>query len=123
MSYIRYTQDGEYVDIAGIGSYAYVYDTGEEIIVEGDERGPMTYSEFAAMIGSLAKEIDIAPDKATAIRASFNHHFGGWDEEYSIELDRYERAEIFCQCLDSRIESESLEPEVHEAVQDWSRDE
>lgn len=111
MSYIRAGQRGYYVDIP-CGSVAYIYDNGTDISGE-------SYAEFAAHIGSLVYELDVDADTAQRVQSAFAGHFGGWDDTYSGTLPRPERAEIFCQCIDSRIDTIELTDEIHEAVQNW----
>lgn len=112
MSYLRFNQTGTYITIP-TGSDYYLYDNGKHI-------APYSYEEFAAMIGQVADEIDISDDEAIAIKAGFRAHFEGWDPEYTAAIDKRERAEIFCQCVDSRIESLVLTDELHEAVREWA---
>jgi hypothetical protein len=105
------SQDGQYVDIPG-GSQHYIYDNGEDI-------NGWSHEEFAALIGGLAEELDISPELRTAIEAGFSDYFGGFDPDYDGGVAAPERAEIFCQCVDSRISSLSLTDELHDAVQEW----
>lgn len=111
MSYIRMSQEGQYVDIPK-GSKYYLYDNGRNI--EG-----WSYGEFGALIGQVADEIDIGEDEATSIKAGFRAHFEGWDEDYDGGVSPPERGEIFCQCVDSRIEGLELTDSLQSAVQEW----
>lgn len=112
LSYLRWGQRGQYVDLRGGGSNEYIYDDGRLI-------GKWEPAEFAALIGTVAREIDYKPSQN--IEGAFMAHYQGWDEDYTDTLDRPERAEIFCQCVDSRIDSLELTPELQEAVQEWVR--
>lgn len=112
MSYIRYGEEGRYVDIPN-GSIEYIYDNGEKI-------GRWSYGQFAALIGSVAAELDTAnPHLDDAIKRGFEQHFGGWDEDYRGGLPEPEHAEIFCRCVDRRIDSLVLTDELHDAVKVW----
>jgi hypothetical protein len=55
-----------------------------------------------------------------AVRAGFEAYFGGWDAEYRGGVAPPERAEIFCQCVDSRIESLELTEALHAGVREWA---
>jgi hypothetical protein len=112
MSYLRYSQDGQYIDIPS-GSNYYIYDNGETI--DG-----WSYEEFAALIGSVVDEIAIHQTHKTDIKAAFQQYFGGWDSDYRGSIAPPERAEIFCQCVDSRIDNLELSDNLHKAVQDWA---
>lgn len=109
MSYIRINQDGQYVDIHG-GSNCYIYDNGDNI-------SGWSYAEFAALIGSVIREID--HQSSQEIEKSFTEHFGGWDETYDGGIPQPERAEIFCQCVNSRISNCTLTDSLHESVKEW----
>jgi hypothetical protein len=111
VSYIRNGQEGSYVDIPK-GSIEYIYDNGEKI-------GRWDYGEFASVVGSLADELDISEEEAISIKAGFRRHFEGWQPDASGDIPAPEKAEIFCQCVDSRIESLVLTDELHDAVKDW----
>jgi hypothetical protein len=114
MSYLRIGQEGQYVDIPR-GSTEYIYGNGTDI-------NGWLPAEFAALIGQVADEIDIEENEAVAIKAGFRAHFEGWKPDYRGGIDPPERAEIFCQCVDSRIESLKLTDELQEAVQDWAQE-
>lgn len=115
MSFIRQTQEGFYVTIPG-GSNYYIYDNGTDI--EGWSR-----AEFAALIGGVVNEL---PDEAFAsqtreeIQGAFTAHFGGWDAEYRGGITPPERAEIFCQCVDRRIDDVELTGTLHSLVKQWA---
>ncbi len=111
MSYIRASSEGQYVDIP-CGSNYYIYDNGDTI-------SGWSYGEFAALIGQVADEIDISDEEGVAIKAGFRAHFEGWEPEYRGSIAPPERGEIFCQCVDSRIESLQLTDDLHEAVREW----
>lgn len=115
MSFIRAGQEGTYVEIPG-GSNYYLYDNGNDI--EG-----WSYGEFAALIGGVADEL---PDAAFSdqsreeVKSAFEEYFGGWDEEYRGGITPPERGEIFCQCVNSRIEDTELTEDLHRHVREWA---
>jgi len=110
-------QEGSYVTIPG-GSNYYLYGNGEDI-------NGWTYPQFAAVIGSV---IDELPEEAFGeqsreeIHEGFSTYFGGWNAEYRGGISTPERAEIFCQCVDRRIESLELTNELQYYVQEWADD-
>jgi hypothetical protein len=108
MSYIRMGQSGTYVDIP-YGSQHYIYGDGETI-------SGWTEPEFAAVVFDALDEADV--DEDGEIRDAFADHFGGIDEDYIGGIAQPERAEIFCQCVDSRIEGVELVDGLLEAMQD-----
>lgn len=115
VSFIRQTQEGSYVDIPG-GSNYYIYGNGEDI-------SGWSHGEFAALIGGIVDELPdgtVSQQARAEIREAFANHFGGWDEEYDGGITPPERAEIFCQCVDSRIEGLTLCDALHEAVREWA---
>lgn len=109
MSYIRYGQEGRYIDIPE-GSQSYIYDNGTDI-------SGWSYAEFAALIGSVVDEIDY--QTFGAIKTAFSHYFGGWDADYNGEIEPPERGEIFCQCVDKRIDGVELTDSLQAEVQNW----
>ena len=111
MSYIRMGQEGQYVDIPG-GSNYYLYNDGEEI-------GGWSHEEFAALIGGVVDEIGTEGATGGRIKQHFANHFGGWDSNYSGGVQPPERGEIFCQCVDKRIDEVELTDDLHEAVEEW----
>lgn len=114
MSYIRYGQDGQYVDIPD-GSKTYIYDNGSDI-------SGWSYEQFAALIGQVAYKIDIENSKATTIKNEFRKHFNGWNPDYKGGIFPPERAEIFCQCVDSRIDRLTLTNQLQEKAQQWANE-
>jgi len=104
-------QDGNYVDIPG-GSQCYIYGNGRDI-------NGWSEAEFAALIGEVAHLVSIDGDTAYNIEHHFSKHFGGWDETYEGSIPAPERGEIFCQCIDRRIEGVELTDEIQHAVQEW----
>lgn len=110
MSFIRMGQSGQYVSIPG-GSNHYIYGNGDTI-------SGWTPAEFAALIGGVVDEIPW-DGESDLILFAFEEHFGGWDPEYRGGITRPERAEIFCQCVDSRIDDLELTPDLHQAVRSW----
>lgn len=114
MSYIRHTQDGQYVEIPN-GSSHYLYDNGSDI-------GGWSYEQWASIIGSVVDEIDswVGEPTPDEIRAAFEKKYGGWDDSWDGGIRPPERAEIFCQCVDSRIDSLELTDELQQAAQDWA---
>jgi hypothetical protein len=111
MSYIRHNQSGKYVDIPH-GSNCYIYDSGRDI-------SGWSHGEFAALIGEVVDEIDLPEAEAAEIKRGFRDHFDGWDPDYRDGINPPERGEIFCQCVDSRIESLCLSDELRDSVQEW----
>jgi len=103
---------GDYVDIPH-GSQYYIYDNGNSISGWSD-------GEFAALIGLVADEISIPEPRAFEIKKGFKEHFGDWDEDYVGGITPPERAYVFCQCVDWRIDSLELTDDVLEAVRGWS---
>jgi hypothetical protein len=112
MSFIRMGEDGVYVNIPN-GSQYYLYQDYKTGKINGQE-----VEKFGAMIGSIVDEIDISSEKKENIKERFEGHFG-WDEDYRFKAFRPERAEIFCRCVGSRIDSLELEPEVHRRIKSW----
>jgi len=110
MSYIRYGQEGRYIDIPE-GSQSYIHDNGTDI-------SGWSYAEFAALIGSVVDEISY--DNSGAIKTAFRQYFGGWDADYNGKIEPPERAEIFCQCVDARIDGVELTDSLQEQVQNWA---
>jgi len=105
------SQDGKYVDIPG-GSQCYIYGNGRDI-------NGWSEAEFAALVGEVAHLVRIDGDTAYNIEHHFRKHFDGWDETYEGSIRAPERAEIFCQCVDVRIEGVELTDEIQQAVQEW----
>ena len=105
------TQSGQYVDIPG-GSNYYIYDNGEDI-------GEWSYGEFAVLVAGVSDEISVGDVTASRIKQHFANHFGGWDTTYSGGIQPPERGEIFCQCVDKRIDGVELTDDLHEAVKEW----
>lgn len=114
MSYIRRTQEGSYVDIPR-GSQHYLYDDGDSI-------SGYSYEEWAALIGSTAYEIAIPYERAEKIAAAFKEYYGGWDDSYEYGIHPPERAEIFCQCVDNRLDGVELTPAVHDGAKLWAKE-
>lgn len=119
MSFVRMGQDGQYVDIPE-GSMYYLYGDGENI-------GGWSYGQFAALIGSTIDEIRPEEDGTYGggngnVKNKFANHFDGWDEDYRGGIAPPERAEIFCQCVDSRIDGLTLSDELQEAAQEWAEE-
>jgi hypothetical protein len=112
MSFIRMGQEGKYVNIPN-GSQYYLYQNYKTGKVEGQG-----IEKFGATIGSLVDELDISSERKEEIKGGFEEHFG-WDEDYRFKPYRPERAEIFCQCLNNRIDSLELEPDIHRRVKSW----
>jgi hypothetical protein len=114
MSYIRQGSDGRYVEIPGGSSY-YLYDNGRDI-------GGWSHEQWAAIIGGLVDELDPWMGEPTPdeIRSAFEEHYGGWDDKRNGGIRPPERAEIFCQCVDSRIDGLELTDELQEAAQEWA---
>lgn len=106
------SSEGHYVTIPA-GSNYYIYDNGRDI-------SGWSYAEFAALIGGVAAELNYEPSQD--IKAAFTEHFDGWDESYRGGITPPERAEIFCQCVDSRIDTLELTAALHEAAQEWADD-
>jgi hypothetical protein len=105
-------QDGQYVDIPE-GSHYYIYGNGETINGWSD-------AQFAALIGGVVDEIDWdGRIVASYIKQQFSDHFGGWNDQYRGGIAPPERGEIFCQCVDSRIDGLELTEELHTAVEEW----
>jgi len=115
MSFIRQTQEGSYVDIPG-GSNYYIFGNGEDI-------SGWSHAEFAALIGGVVEELSddaFVEQSRAAIREGFTDHFGGWNAEYDGGITPPERAEIFCQCVDRRIDALELTADLHRAVRNWA---
>lgn len=108
MSYIRHGQEGQYVDIPH-GSMYYLYGNGDDI-------SGWSYQQFAGIILEVLDEIDVENERE--IRVAFSNHFGGVDDEYDGGIAFPEKAEIFCQCVDSRIDPLELTDDLQEAVQE-----
>lgn len=110
---------GQYIDIPGNSQY-YIYDDGDTI--DG-----WSYGEFAALISKVVDEIDWDGGErfstADHVKQAFADHFGGvWDDDYRGGIAPPERGEIFCQCVDGRIDSLELTDDLQEAVQEWVDD-
>lgn len=107
------------MDIPGGSSY-YLYDNGRDI-------GGWSHGEFAALIGSVVDEIDWGehddPITRELIKGEFEDYFGGWDNDYRGGIAPPERGEIFCQCVDKRIDELHLSESLHQAVENWVDDE
>jgi len=101
---------GQYVTIPA-GSNYYIYGDGDTI-------SGWTHAEFAALIGSVPTHLTYTPTQP--IKPAFTTHFGGWDNSYDGGITPPEHAEIFCQCVDSRIDALTLTDELHAAVTDWA---
>lgn len=112
MSYIRQSQDGTYVEIPG-GSNYYIYGNGEDI-------SGWSHAEFAALIGSTVYELGLSEVIERDVREDFAEHFGGWDATYSGGITPPERAEIFCQCVDRRIDGLTLTEEIQSAAWEYA---
>lgn len=113
MAFIRMGQEGSYVDIP-YGSVQYLYDNGEDIEGWSDE-------QFAGVVIEALDGVDADRfDKSYLfeIKCGFEEYFGGIDHEYSGGVPQPERAEIFCQCVDSRFDGVELTDEMCEAMQD-----
>lgn len=118
MSYIRPGSSGQYVDIPN-GSNYYIYGNGNDI-------SGWSYGQFAALIGGVVDEIDWSGgDRFSTedhIKQYFTDHFGGWESDYRGGITPPERAEIFCQCVDKRIDGIELSDSLQEAVQEWANE-
>jgi hypothetical protein len=113
MSYIRASQDGTYVDIPH-GSNYYLYSDGSDI-------GGWSHEEFAGVVWDATQEIDLTQfddEYLHEILDGFTSYFGGVEHDYTGGVAQPERAEIFCQCVDSRIDDVELTDELQTAMQD-----
>lgn len=110
-------QEGSYVDIPN-GSNYYIKGNGKDV-------GGLTYEQFAALIGSVVDEIEWGATEGEYggacgnIKHKFAEHFGGWDSDYNGCITPPERGEIFCQCVDRRIESLELTENLQNSVKEW----
>lgn len=105
MSYIRYTQEGTYVDIPG-GSDYYLYGNGNDI--EG-----WSYEEFAGVILHEIEDCIEDEDYREDVLDAFREEFGGIDRDFQGGVARPERAEVFCQVIDRRVDGIELRPDLH----------
>lgn len=111
MSYLRLGQQGYYVDLGPNGSDYYLYNSGTDIIGLGRS---WTHEQWAAMIGRVIDEISYTSSQP--IKAEFESYYDGWDTNYNT-IDLPESCEIFCQCVDRRIDTLELTDDLHTAVQ------
>lgn len=114
MSFIRMGQEGSYVDIPH-GSQCYLYGDGETV-------SGWSYEEFAAVVFDTLYEapIVLSPEYWIDICGGIEEELGveHMDFEYEGGVPQPERAEIFCQFVDRRIDGVELTDELHEAMQD-----
>jgi hypothetical protein len=120
MSFIRMSQEGTYVDIPE-GSMCYLYGDGNSI-------SGWSYEEFAAVVFDALDEAPIEPGSEywTEIADGIEDELDvdNMDPDYRGGVPQPERAEIFCQFVDRRIDSTELSDELHEAMKDsFDRDE
>lgn len=117
MSYIRAGRSGQYVNIPG-GSNYYLYGDGETI-------GGWSYGEFAAYIAATIEEAGWTPTNdedpsIAAIQSGFENYFDGFDTDTDMSIMPPERAEIFCQCVDFRIDELALTDSLHESMKEYA---
>jgi len=98
MSFIRYTSEGQYIDIP-CGSDHYIYHNGNTI-------NGWTEGEFAALIVEVLEECNWVQERTEFnqsygyIKQQFEEYFDTLDYEYRGGISPPERAEIFCRCVD-----------------------
>lgn len=118
MSFIRYNESGEYVEIPK-GSMYYLYDDGSKIRRDG---GSWTYEEFSAIILSLVDDLNLSVNEKyiKEMKESFFEYFDidRIDDNYKGDIRIPEKAEIFCQFLDKRFDNMELDKKLQSQILD-----
>lgn len=111
MSYIRFGQEGRYVDIPE-GSQYYLYGNGNDI--NGWE-----YEEFAGILSECIPFVCEDDEEAADMRKALREKFGGIDGDYSGSVAEPETAEIMLQVLDSRTDVIEVDDDLIERFEEW----
>lgn len=117
MSFIRAASEGQYIDIP-CGSVHYIYHDGNHI-------NGWTEGEFAALIVSVLEDANWVQERESFsqsydyIKQQFEEHFDTLDYDYRGGICPPERAEIFCKCVNSRIDGLTLTDEMIDILRKW----
>lgn len=113
MSYIRYTQEGSYIDIPG-GSVHYLYGNGRDI--DGWE-----YEEFAGILNEPAVVAAGSFEEYCDFHNALCEQFGAVDSTVDpiVGVRRPEKAEVFCRVIDRRTDVIDLTDDHLERLRGW----
>lgn len=113
MSYIRYTQEGQYIDIPE-GSVHYLYSDGSSI------KG-WSHGEFAGILNEAAVAASGTFEEYFDFHDALCEEFGCVDTSVDplVGVRRPEKAEIFCRVVDKRTDVTELTDENIKRLQQW----